>query len=117
MTPLTLLIAHKLSKAVIVPLRPVAQVERAISLSDDQHANLYDLSAAIYRAAGSLATACPAEDRFTALGRLDARQRQLQALRQGTARMTDTIPTTKTLSGIPRPWRCQPRPLLSGNVE
>jgi hypothetical protein len=27
--------------------------------------------------------ACPAEDRFTALGRLDAKQQQLQALRQG----------------------------------
>jgi hypothetical protein len=33
------------------------------------------------------------------------------------ARMTDTISTIKRLSGIFAPWRCQPRPLLSGNVE
>ena len=45
--------------------------------------DLHDLTAAFYRAAGSLTGACPAEDRFTALGRLDAKQRQLQALRQG----------------------------------
>ena len=62
---------------------PVRQVESAISLSDEQHADLHDLTAAFYRAAGSLTGACPAEDRFTALGRLDAKQRQLQALRQG----------------------------------
>ena len=40
------------------------------------------LTAAIYRAAGSLAGACAAKDRLTALGRLDAKQQQLQALRQ-----------------------------------
>jgi hypothetical protein len=62
---------------------PVRQVESALSLSDEQRANLYDLTAAIYRAAGSLVSACPAKDRFTALGRLDVKQRQLQALRQG----------------------------------
>jgi hypothetical protein len=69
----------------VVMLRswPVTQVERAISLSDEQHANLYDLTAVIYRAAGSLAGACAAKDRLTALGRLDAKQQQLQALRQG----------------------------------
>jgi hypothetical protein len=68
----------------VVMLRnwPVTQVERAISLSDEQHANLYDLTAVIYRAAGSLASACT-KDRLTALGRLDAKQQQLQALRQG----------------------------------
>ena len=62
---------------------PVRQVESAISLSDEQHADLHDLTAAFYRAAGSLTGACPAEDRFTALGRLDAKQRQLRALRHG----------------------------------
>jgi len=61
---------------------PIGQVEREISLSDEQHANLHDLTAAIYRAAGSLAGACAAKDRLTALGRLDAKQQQLQALRQ-----------------------------------
>jgi hypothetical protein len=68
---------------VILRSWPVTQVERAISLSDEQHANLYDLAAVIYRAAGSLAGACAAKDRLTALGRLDAKQQQLQALRQG----------------------------------
>jgi hypothetical protein len=61
---------------------PIGQVEREISLSDEQHANLHDLTAAIYRAAGSLAGACAAKDRLTALGRLDAKQQQIQALRQ-----------------------------------
>jgi hypothetical protein len=62
---------------------PVRQVESGISLSDEQRASLYDLTAAIYRATSGLVDACPAEDHFTALGRLDARQRQLQALRHG----------------------------------
>ena len=50
----------------VVMLRswPVTQVERAISLSDEQHAKC-------------------TKDRLTALGRLDAKQQQLQALRQG----------------------------------
>lgn len=62
---------------------PVSRLETSMSLSDEQHAALYDLSAAIYRAVGNLVTACPAEGRLTPLGRLDAKQRQLQALRQG----------------------------------
>jgi hypothetical protein len=57
---------------VILRSWPVTHVERAISLSDEQHANLYDLTAVIYRAAGSLADACAAKDRLTAIGRLDA---------------------------------------------
>jgi hypothetical protein len=60
---------------------PVRQVESGISLSDEQRAILYDLTAAIYRATSGLVGACPAEDHFTALGRLDAKQRQLRALR------------------------------------
>jgi LTXXQ motif family protein len=62
---------------------PVTQIERAISLSDEQHADLHDLTAAMYRAAGGLARACAGKDRLTALGRLDAKQQQLQAMRQG----------------------------------
>jgi LTXXQ motif family protein len=62
---------------------PIKQVESVISLSDEQHADLHDLAAACYRAAGSLVGACPAKDHFTALGHLDAKQHQLQALRQG----------------------------------
>jgi hypothetical protein len=62
---------------------PVSQIESVISLSDEQHADLHDLTAAIYRATGGLVGACPAEDSFIALGRLDAKQRQLEALRKG----------------------------------
>jgi LTXXQ motif family protein len=62
---------------------PAGRLETSMSLSDEQHAALYDLSAAIYRAVGNLVTACPAEGRLTPLGRLDAKQRQLQALRHG----------------------------------
>jgi hypothetical protein len=68
---------------VILRSWPVTHVERAISLSDEQHANLYDLTAVIYRGAGSLADACAATDRLTAIGRLGAKQQQLQALRKG----------------------------------
>ena len=62
---------------------PVRQVESGIALSDEQRAILYEITAAIYRATSGLIGACPAEDRFTALGLLDAKQRQLQALRHG----------------------------------
>jgi hypothetical protein len=62
---------------------PVRQVESGIALSDEQRAILYEITAAIYRATSGLIGACPAEDRFTALGRLDAKQRQLRALRHG----------------------------------
>jgi hypothetical protein len=44
---------------------------------------LYDLTAAIHRATAGLVGACFAEDSFIALGRLDAKQRQLEALRKG----------------------------------
>ena len=61
---------------------PIRQIEDRGHLSDDQRANLYDLTAAIYRAAGKVGTACHADDRFTPPGRLEARQEQLQALEQ-----------------------------------
>ena len=62
---------------------PVSPVESLILLSDEQHADLYDLTAAIYRATAGLVSACPAEGNLTALGRLDAKQRQLEALQKG----------------------------------
>ena len=61
---------------------PIRQIEERGSLSDDQHATLYELTAAIYRAAGKLRTMCNTEDRFTPPGRLEARQQQLKALAQ-----------------------------------
>ena len=62
---------------------PVSQIESLIPLSDEQRAKLHDLTAAIYRATAGLVGACPAEGNLTALGRLDAKQRQLEALQKG----------------------------------
>jgi hypothetical protein len=69
----------------VIDLRswPVRQIEDGASLSDEQRAALYDLTAAIYRAAGRLGASCNADDRFTPPGRLEARQVQLEALQQG----------------------------------
>jgi hypothetical protein len=69
----------------VVNLRswPVRQIEEGTSLSDEQHAALYELTATIYRAAGRLGKACIAEDRFTPPGRLEARQDALEALQKG----------------------------------
>jgi len=61
---------------------PLRQIEDRASLSDDQHATVYELTAAIYRAAGRLKATCHADDRFTPPGRLDAREEQLKALQQ-----------------------------------
>jgi hypothetical protein len=61
---------------------PIRQIEDRGHLSDDQRANLYDLTAAIYREAARLGTVCHADDRFTPPGRLEARQQQLKALGQ-----------------------------------
>jgi hypothetical protein len=60
---------------------PVRQIEAGMQLSDAQRAALYELSAAIYRSAGSSVEACPEDNPVTALGRLDARQKELQAVR------------------------------------
>jgi hypothetical protein len=61
---------------------PIRQIDDRASLSDDQRATLYELSAAIYRAAGKLKTTCDADDRFTPPGRLEAREEELKALQQ-----------------------------------
>ena len=59
---------------------PIRQIEDRGHLSDEQRANLYDLTAAIYREAGRLGTGCHVDDRFTPPGRLEAREQQLRAL-------------------------------------
>jgi hypothetical protein len=59
---------------------PVREIDSAPALSDFQRANLYALAAAIYRSAGDVAQACPAENRLTPVGRLEARENLLQAL-------------------------------------
>jgi hypothetical protein len=61
---------------------PVRRIELGMQLSDEQHATFYELTAAIYRSVTDLAQACPVEDRVTPLGRLDATQDELHALRE-----------------------------------
>lgn len=61
---------------------PIRQIEDRGHLSDNQRADFYDLSAAIYRETGKLGTACRADDRLTPTGRLENRQQQLKALAQ-----------------------------------
>src|SRR5262249_32932544 len=61
---------------------PIRQIDDRASLSDDQRATLYELTAAIYRAAGKLTTQCDADDRFTPSGRLEAREGELKAVQQ-----------------------------------
>ena len=80
---------HSLCQQWVINLRswPVRQIEDGTSLSDQQHATLYELTAAIYRAAGRLGTSCNADDRFTPPGRLEARQDQLPA-REFAGKMT-----------------------------
>jgi hypothetical protein len=61
---------------------PIRQIDDRASLSDDQRATLYEVTAAIYRAAGKLRAKCDADDRFTPPGRLEAREEELKALQQ-----------------------------------
>jgi hypothetical protein len=61
---------------------PITQIEDRGHLSDEQHANLYDLAAAIFREAGRLGSVCHADNRLTPPGRLQAREEQLKALAQ-----------------------------------
>jgi LTXXQ motif family protein len=61
---------------------PIRQIEDRGHLSNDQHANLYDLAAVMFREAGRLETVCHADDRFTPTGRLEARELQLKTLAQ-----------------------------------
>jgi hypothetical protein len=62
---------------------PIRQIEATTQLSDEQHAALYEVTAAFYHAASGLVSSCPGERPLTPLGRLEAEQRQLEALRQG----------------------------------
>jgi hypothetical protein len=66
---------------------PIRQIEDRGHLSDNQRADLYDLTAAIYRETGKLETICRVDDRLTPTGRLENRQQQLKAF----ARSVDAI--------------------------
>ena len=66
---------------------PFRRIESDLSLSDDQHAALYTLMAAIYHAAGSVAAACHDDNALTPVARLDAELNRVDTLRHG----VDTI--------------------------
>ena len=68
--------------AVALRAWPVRQIEAGVTLSDAQRAGLYELTAAIYRAAGTLAASCPTEASFTPVGQIDAKRKRVEALRQ-----------------------------------
>jgi hypothetical protein len=61
---------------------PLDRIESGLSLSDDQHAALYTMMAAIYRAAGSEAASCHDQNALTPVARLDAELNRVDALRQ-----------------------------------
>jgi hypothetical protein len=69
--------------AIVLRSWPIKQIEAGIQLSDEQHAALYEVTAAFYRAASGVISSCPAENPLTPLGRLEAEQKQLEALRRG----------------------------------
>ena len=64
---------------------PVRQIENDITLSDEQHAALYDFASSAYRAAGNMVASCHLENRLTPLGRFDEWKNQLLSVGQGIA--------------------------------
>jgi hypothetical protein len=62
---------------------PIKEIETAMALSDEQHAAVYEVGAAMYRAASGLVMPCRVENRLTPVGRLDAQREKLQTLRHG----------------------------------
>jgi hypothetical protein len=62
---------------------PVKKIESEMSLSDEQHAALYDAAAAMYRAAGGLISSCSDKEPLTPLGRLESQQKQMEAFQRG----------------------------------
>jgi len=61
---------------------PIRQIEINIPLSDSQRAALYDLTASIYRAVGTLIASCPTEASLTPLGEIEVKRKRANALRQ-----------------------------------
>lgn len=61
---------------------PLNRIEAQLSLSDEQHAALYGLMAAIYRAAASLAASCHDDNALTPVSRLDGELGVVDALHQ-----------------------------------
>jgi hypothetical protein len=63
---------------------PLNRFESELSLSDEQHAALYTLMAAVYRTAARLAESCHDENALTPVVRLDNELTRIDALRQCT---------------------------------
>jgi hypothetical protein len=61
---------------------PVREIEATISLSDPQHAALYDVAASTYRAADTLRRSCPRGDSLTPVAHLAGTRQQVDALRE-----------------------------------
>jgi hypothetical protein len=61
---------------------PTKKIASNITLSDAQHAALYDLTGSIYRAAGGLVASCPAETSYTPVGKIEAKRHRVDALAQ-----------------------------------
>jgi len=76
---------------------PIKQIEAGNQLSDEQHAALYEVTAAFYHAASGLVSSCPAETPLTPLGRLETEQKQLEALRRGIDIIQPVITTFEKL--------------------
>jgi hypothetical protein len=66
---------------------PIRQIDERVSLSDVQHAALYELTGEMYRAAADLIASCPRDHQLTPMGRTNAEQKQLKALRQSVDRI------------------------------
>jgi hypothetical protein len=59
---------------------PIRQMEARVTLSDAQHAALFDVGAAMYRAADALTHACPKQMPLSPPAQFDARRKQVAAL-------------------------------------
>jgi hypothetical protein len=66
---------------------PLNRIEAELSLSDEQHAALYTLMAAVYRGAASLAASCHDDNPLTPVRRLDGELGRVDAVHQS----VDTI--------------------------
>jgi hypothetical protein len=70
---------------------PLNRIEGELELSDEQHAALYTLMAAIYRVAAGLATSCDEEEALTPVARLDDELGRIDTLRGSVATIAPAL--------------------------
>ena len=63
---------------------PIREIERSVRLSETQRVAFYELVSSSLKAADTLASACPAENALTPLGRLTQMRARFLAVRQAT---------------------------------